>query len=448
MPRKKLTAVSLFTGAGGLDLGFEAAGFEHLACIEQDDDARKTLVLNRPAWNLWCAGNVHEAPPIDVLNSVGLQQGDLDVLIGGPPCQPFSKSAYWSKGDTKRLLDERADTLRAFLEYVEEMLPRALVIENVRGIAFEGKDEAVSFIHRWLRRINRHHSVSYKLHAVPVRAVEYGVPQLRDRTLLVAFRDGCAFNPPPITHSESAAGGRRGLCKFRTAWDAIGDIRLSPKERDSLALKGKWADLLPTIPEGENYLWHTERGGGKALFGWRTRYWSFLLKLSREHPAWTIQASPGPATGPFHWDNRNLSVREMCRIQTFPDSYEIVGGYASARRQLGNAVPPALAEAVANQIRTALLGRVSVNQKNFAAPYRRRGGQGCSVARLPKKFKYLIGEYADHPGPGKGPGALSHKEKFQPEITSTSTPLEGGGKNRDIDPILYNRHKFATTKIA
>ena len=79
---------------------------------------------------------------------------------------------------------------------------------------------------------------------------------------------------------------------------------------------GKWAGLLPTIPEGENYLFHTRLGGGRPLFGYRTRYWSFLLKLAKDEPSWTLQAHPGPATGPFHWANRPLTVQEMLRLQS------------------------------------------------------------------------------------------------------------------------------------
>src|SRR5207249_3243156 len=130
---------------------------------------------------------------------------------------------------------------------------------------------------------------------------------------------------------------------YRTAWDAIGDL---DDEHWPLELKptGKWTGLLKSIPEGKNYLWHTPRGGGDPLFGWRTRYWSFLLKLSKRQPSWTIQAEPGPATGPFHWRNRLLSVEELARLQTFPHGFQVVGNRRSAQRQIRNAVPGALGE--------------------------------------------------------------------------------------------------------
>src|SRR4029078_5650811 len=98
-----------------------------------------------------------------------------------------------------------------------------------------------------------------------------------------------------------------GRKRYTTTWDAIG--HLSNREVDEpLAPAGKRAGLLPSSPEGNNYLWHTPRGGGKPLFGWRTRYWSFLLKLAKDKPSWTLQAQTGPATGPVHWPNRNPSV--------------------------------------------------------------------------------------------------------------------------------------------
>ena len=114
---------------------------------------------------------------------------------------------------------------------------------------------------------------------------------------------------------------------------------MAVSEDEDLAVRGKWADLLPSIPEGSNYLHHTDRGEGMPLFGWRRRYWTFLLKLAKNRPSWTIQAQPGPAVGPFHWSNRRLSVRELSRLQTFPDDVNIVGGArigSEATRQRGS----------------------------------------------------------------------------------------------------------------
>jgi len=116
-------------------------------------------------------------------------------------------------------------------------------------------------------------------------------------------------------------------------------------------LRGQYSNLLPAIPPGENYLHYTvERGHPEPLFKWRSRYWSFLLKLDPGRPSPTIQAQPGPNVGPFHWENRRLRVGEIKRLFTFPDEFELVGSRASIQAQLGNAVPPLLAEKVAAKI--------------------------------------------------------------------------------------------------
>lgn len=170
-----------------------------------------------------------------------------------------------------------------------------------------------------------------------------------------------------------------------TAWDAIGD--LDDEGPGELALTGKWAALLPSIPEGRNYLWHTERGGGVPLFGYRTRYWNFLLKLSKRRPSWTIQAQPGPSTGPFHWRSRRLSLRELCRLQTIPDDIMIAGSLAEARRQVGNAVPCALAYALAQALGRHFLGFKRPSGPCPLVPQRRRLVPPAeAVAAVPAAF--------------------------------------------------------------
>src|SRR5262249_52166051 len=138
---RRPTVLSLFTGAGGLDLGLEAAGFQTRLCVEVDDDARATIRRNRPRWKLATPGDIHKHAPDDLLALAGLKAGELDLLAGGPPCQPFSKSGYWSAGDSKRLRDPRAATLDAYLRVFEAALPRTMLLENVRGLTFDGKDE-------------------------------------------------------------------------------------------------------------------------------------------------------------------------------------------------------------------------------------------------------------------------------------------------------------------
>lgn len=170
----------------------------------------------------------------------------------------------------------------------------------------------------------------------------------------------------------------------------------------ALSVRGKWAGLLPSIPEGENYLWHTGRGGGLPLFGWRRRYWSFLLKLAKRRPSWTLQAQPGPAIGPFHWKNRRLSARELCRLQTVPDDYRVTGTVAEVQRQIGNAVPAALAEVVARAMRRQLLGD-GVEASSTLIPERRRPVPDAERVRpVSAEYRHLVGDHDDHPGTGRG----------------------------------------------
>lgn len=396
---KKPKVISLYTGAGGLDYGFEAAGFDTAVAIEMDRDACNTLRRNRPEWAV-IERSIYDVPSEEILAAGKLKRGEVDVLIGGPPCQPFSKAAYWARGDTLRLSDPRASTLGAYMRVVEDTLPKAFLLENVEGISFAGKSEGLRLLLDRIRDINRSQGTSYEPQFAVLRAVEYGVPQDRVRFFLVAARDGSRFEFPKARFGE-------GLEPYRTAWDAIGDLGNPPRGED-LAMRGKWAALLPTIPEGENYLFHTDRGGGEPLFGWRRRYWSFLLKLAKNRPSWTIQAQPGPAIGPFHWDNRRLSMRELCRLQTFPDDVVITGSRIAVQRQVGNAVPSLLAETLAREIRVQFLGakRTKGDPKLLPAkllpvPKPRK------PKPVPKEFLVLRGKHAAHPGTGMGNRAVA-----------------------------------------
>lgn len=405
----KGTFLSLFTGAGGLDLGLEAAGFEPVLCVEVDEDSRATLRQNRPRWRLADPGDIHAMEPDEILQQAGLKPRELRLLVGGPPCQPFSKSAYWSNGNGRRLHDPRAYTLRAYVRAVEAALPDVLLLENVKGLAYKDKDEGIKLLRDELAAINRRYGTSYSLQAIHLNTAAYGVPQMRERVFVVATIDGRCLEFPPPSHGEGD-----GLERYRTAWDAIGhlDHETWPQE---LNPTGRWAALLPSIPEGHNYLWHTPRNeqtGSEPLFGWRTRYWSFLLKLAKNQPSWTIQAEPGPATGPFHWRSRLLSIKELCRLQTFPDGYEIVGTRRSAHRQVGNAVPSAIAELLGLEIRRQLFGEKVRRSLQLIPPARLDCSPPVRPSQVPGQYLHLRDRHHDHPGMGLGPGARRRQQEF------------------------------------
>ncbi|MBX5463434.1 MAG: DNA cytosine methyltransferase [Steroidobacteraceae bacterium] len=416
------TTISLFTGAGGLDLGLHTAGFEARIAIECDRIAVETL--RHPKNAKWWEDCAIVDKPIEALTSkeilkkARLRKCEADLLVGGPPCQPFSKSGYWHTGDARRLQDPRAQTLREYLRVLEETLPKVFLLENVPGLAFSQKDEGLEYLRRSLEEVNRRSGANYQISAAQLNAVEYGVPQLRERVIVIGHREGKTFKFPAPTHMKpphvDMANGSAELPglpfdfvlqPFTTAWDALAEfIRQDDEE---LKPRGKWADLLPTIPEGHNYLYHTNRGGGAQIFGWRRRYWSMLLKLAKNRPSWTLTAQPGPAIGPFHWENRRLSAAELCALQTFPRGYHIVGNVMQAHKQVGNAVPSALAEVLGLEIRRQLLGERRVPRKVTLIPAKRDDMPPPEpVAPLPEKYFDLVDDHADHPGEGKGPGAM------------------------------------------
>ena len=398
------TVISLFSGAGGLDYGLEAAGFETRVCIDNDPEAVATLRENRD-WPI-IPESIFDIPTEHILSDASLGVGDADLVVGGPPCQPFSKAGYWARGDSLRLEDPRAFTLLAFMRVIAATLPKVVLFENVRGFAYRGKAEAREFMDREFRRINAKHETAYFPVAETIQAADYGVAQLRERFFLIAARDGTRFTFPTRTHANAQRSGLRDqLPRYRTAWDAIGD--LDHQSTSDLEVRGKWADLLPSIPEGHNYLFHTDRGDGAPLFGWRRRYWSFLLKLGKARPSWTIPAQPGPAVGPFHWENRRLSVREMARIQTFPDDVDVVGGLSSAQRQIGNAVPSLLAETIGRALREQMLDRVRLEGEPTLAVRAAGPAPPPEPTRpVPHYYRELAGRDSAHPGTGMGRGAL------------------------------------------
>lgn len=406
-----MKVLSLFSGAGGLDLGLEKAGFDVAGCVELDADARATIKHNRPSWQLLNIpdshpGDVLAVAPEDLLDHFSLKPRQIDLLAGGPPCQPFSKASFWVNGEAGRMADPRAKTLHAYFNVLEAALPQMMLLENVQGITFNPKsqpdeEQALDVLRSALGRINHRHQTNYRPHVLHLDAVDYGVPQKRKRVFVFADRDGRELTEPPATH---AADPGPGQARWMTAWDALGELD-HPEFDPALAATGCWADLLPSIPEGQNYQFHTARKSGEPLFGWRTKYWTFLLKLAKRQPSWTLQALPGPATGPFHWRNRRLSVDELARLQTFPRDYEIKGDYRSAVRQLGNAVPAAIGELLGLEIRRQVLGKRPRSTLQLLPAQREDGPEPERMTKVPNKYLHLRGEHEDHPGTGLGPRA-------------------------------------------
>jgi DNA (cytosine-5)-methyltransferase 1 len=205
---------------------------------------------------------------------------------------------------------------------------------------------------------------------------------------------------PRATHGPTSADQK----PYTTAWDAIGDL---DDDIPELSVQGRWAELLPSIPEGSNYLWRTPGKAGQPLFGWRTKYWSFLLKLSKALPSWTIVdhlSIPWPGGGAISLAQSVIVHAGACRLQTFPDGYRIAGSRRAAQRQIGNAVPSALAEFIGLEIRRQLADQANAPTQPSLVPAYRDSCLGPERVRsVHRSYLGLRGTYKAHLGTGKGP---------------------------------------------
>lgn len=340
--------VSLFSGAGCFDIGFETAGFQTVLTTDADRDCCTTIALNRP-WKV-VQSPIESFTNQEVRKITSLRPKELELLIGGPPCQPYSKSANGAIGGSPLgFEDHRAQTVNEYMRFVDHLLPRAFIIENVPQFISGPNQRMRDYLLRKIARINSTKKTNYKLTFGRINAAWYGVPQMRDRVFIIGNRDGKSFEFPEVRFFNDG-DKELGILPFKSVWDSIGDLEDIGRSTE-LRVGGKWGALLDTIPPGQNYLWHTKRGGGRNIFEWRSRYWNFLLKLHPMLPSWTVAANPGHHTGPFHWNNRRLTVQELQRLQTVPDTYLFAGGSASIRRQIGNGVPSAIGELLGKEIR-------------------------------------------------------------------------------------------------
>lgn len=343
-------AISLFSGAGGLDLGVEAAGYHVRAAVEYNDDAATTMEKNfHGLGQAVIRANIMDVPTADILAAAGLRgRARPDLLIGGPPCTPFSKSGFWLEWK-RQGMDPDASLLQAYTRVLREARPRKFILENVYALTYSNMASRTAY-ERLLHEIDE---AGYDCETKVLNAADHGVPQARPRLFVIGVEKGNAVpSHPEPTHGGSWERRHSGHVSrpHVTAGEALAGLVSEPEPSESL--RGQYGPLLPEIPPGDNYLYYTaERGYAEPKFKWRSRFWSFLLKLDPERPSPTIQAQPGPNVGPFHWDNRRLRVPEVKRLFTFPDGFEFVGTRASVQSQLGNSVPPLLAQRVAESVR-------------------------------------------------------------------------------------------------
>lgn len=399
--RPVLDSVELFTGAGGLALGTHLAGFHHRLLLEWNADACNTLQANAAgeavpgiaSWRVLRA----DARELDFASL-----GCVDLVAGGPPCQPFSiggKHGGW--GDTR-------DMIPQFVRAVRELAPRAFILENVRGLLRTTFRSYFSYVvlqlahptatrrdeESWdehLRRLEELHTsgadahLGYHVVFRLLNAADYGVPQTRERVFIVGFRADTGIKwhfPEPthgresLLHDQRATGDyweRHGLPKQTgsSSWFASGGFKLTPAP---LLPQKPWVtvrDAIADLPEPradrdtiDDYTNHRLRPGARAYQG--------HTGSPLDWPAKTLKAGdhgvPGGENMIAFADGsvRYFTVREAARLQTFPDSWQFTGVWSEAMRQLGNAVPVTLAHAVAESV-AGTLGAV-VNGLSIQSP--------------------------------------------------------------------------------
>lgn len=369
---EQLPVISLFSGAGGLDLAIERADAEPLSHADRGSgllrvvvatdfnaDALRTLTSNFPS-TATVTGDIRSTPTEQILTEGGLRQEEPVLVVGGPPCTPFSKSGFWleEKRDSR---DPNASLLDEYVRVVREARPEAFILENVQGLTYRTHQAQFTRLLKGLGELG------YNPQWRVLLAADYGVPQLRKRVFVVGRRDGEAFVFPEPTHSgwsehsRSVDPSKLPHVTARQAFEGLPRLAAVPADE---VVEGTYAELLSEIPPGQNYLWHTERYAGRTVFEWRSRYWTFLLRLDPDRPSSTIQAQPGPWVGPFHWENvvtgdgvqraRRLRTNELLRLMSFPDDFKIMGTRTEIQRQLGNAVPMELGKAVTRALLTQL----------------------------------------------------------------------------------------------
>jgi DNA (cytosine-5)-methyltransferase 1 len=336
-------ALSLFTGAGGLDIGFHAAGFDIVACVEIEKRYCKTLEANKGTGKAF--GSETRVLREDVRDFYAEEYASQGIrcVIGGPPCQTFSAAGRRS-GGVLGTSDARGRLFKAYCQILKVIEPEVFVFENVYGLPGANNGDP------WREITTAFSGLGYHLAADVLDAADYGVPQHRERLIMVGYRAG-EFEFPAPTHGPDSPDKR----KLVSVREAIADLQ-DRAEPDHDDLGGLYGHLLALVPPGLNYAFFTrEMGHPEPIFAWRSKFHDFLYKADPDFPCRTIKARPGKFSGPFHWKNRSFTVEELKRLQGFPDDYVIVGNYGRILEQIGNSVPPLLARILAMSVREQLL---------------------------------------------------------------------------------------------
>jgi DNA (cytosine-5)-methyltransferase 1 len=360
--------ISLFSGAMGLDIGLQEAGLD--VVIGQDFDPICVATMQANGHRV-LGGDIRNIEPEQLLEMVGLEQGEAFAVCGGPPCQPFSTA-----GKRLGINDPRGSLFMDFIRFIDYIRPRFFVMENVKGImsaplkhvptAEHDENDPEQKLGTVLAVIlNEFEKLGYKTVYGLLDAVNYGVPQFRERFILIGSRDGEDIFLPVPTHFQKH---QDPAYRWRTLGDVIRDLEDVPGECGSLGRERR--EYLKLVPEGGN--WRSlppeiipaamggayESGGGKV---------GFYRRLSYNQPAPTLTTSPAQkATMLCHPRvDRPLSVAEYARIQQFPAGWIFEGATSQKYKQIGNAVPVGLGRAIGEALIATATGTATVETKRF-----------------------------------------------------------------------------------
>ena len=333
-------AISLFSGAGGLDLGVEAAGFVTRLCTDIDDFSCKTLKLNKSRQHknflqqaTIAQRNIKEYPTEDILKDAGLTREQVDLVYGGPPCQAFSVF-----GKRKGINDPRGTLLWDYIRVIREIQPRSFIFENVAGILTVDDGQVFDMLKTALET-NEAGEKCYNLSYSLFNTAAYGIPQYRQRVIIYGVRNKAAIPLPAETHYTQPDSPVQGLL---------------PPVTVAMAFRG-----LPDAPS-KTLANHIGRAHGPAVVE-RYRKMAFgerdsktrINRLDPNKPSYTIVVGSDKGGGKGHvhpFLPREVTPRESARIQTFPDFWEFTGTSRHPIRQVGNAVPPLFAGIIASNL--------------------------------------------------------------------------------------------------
>jgi DNA (cytosine-5)-methyltransferase 1 len=353
MIKNKPKVISLFTGAMGLDLGLEAAGFETIACVENEKNCIATIKTNKPKIPVY--ENITEVSPSKILSDLKLVPGEVDLVAGGPPCQAFSTA-----GKRRSLEDFRGNMIVRYLEYIEVIQPKYFILENVRGILsaklantpseykeYEAlEDTPGSVIYFLTKEFNK---LGYKVSFSLFDASYYGVPQKRERFIMFGTKSLTEVAIPFPTTKDAPL----------TVRDAIGDLK--DIEHIYIPLREKHVKYLAMLKSGQYWKHLPEDMQKEAMgksFGLQGGKTGFYRRLNWDKPSPTVVTHPSmPATMLVHPDEmRPLSIQEYARIQQFPDDWIFAGKPIAVYKQIGNAVPVGLGLMAGKAIKAHMKG--------------------------------------------------------------------------------------------